>query len=97
LQEVRSDAAQRRHATPERKRQCNQVASIVAIRVTRDGNAENDVEHRKSGTYEEAQPRVRYTELITNRRQQNREYLPVYEVEHVHDGQDGQRVSSGSC
>ena len=92
LHEVGHQPRERCHAAPERHRKSDQVAAIVPVGVARDRDAEDDVEHGEGRSRQEPEPGVTDLEFLANRRQQDRQYLAIDEVEHVDDGENHQRV-----
>ena len=93
LPEVLRHTAHGRHAAPHGKRQRDQVAPVPAIGEQRNRHAQRGIEERESRACEETQYRVADAEFGFYGRQQDREYLPVDEVERVDHDQQAERVA----
>ena len=84
------------HRTPYGDSQGDQVAAVDAIRKLGNRHTEDDVEQRERRAGQQSQHGIADLKLVTNGRQQNRENLPVNEIEHVNDGENNHRIAACS-
>jgi len=85
LDVVLREAAQGRHARPDRQRRRDDRPPRTGIRQARDGDAEAHIEDREGETGQEAELLVGKQHLLLDRLLQDDQQLPVDEVERVDD------------
>jgi hypothetical protein len=86
------ERGERGHAAPHEQREADDRAPRAAVRPARDGDAEERVEQRERQAGEQAQRRVRELELLLDVLLQDREDLPVDEVQHVDEHEQTDHV-----
>ena len=94
LSEAGREARQRGHPAPHEHGQRDDRASRSGVGPARDRNARERVEERERDPGEEAERRVGERDLLADVLGEDREDLPVHEVEHVHDQQEPERVAA---
>src|SRR4030095_13212741 len=88
LRESPREPRRRRHGAPDREPDGDDGPARAAIREPRDRDAGRGVEERERDPREEAHRGVADPEILLDRLEQNREDLPVDEVEDVDDEEE---------
>ena len=92
LPEIHRQPAYRCHHAPGGKRPGDHIHPRRAIRQPRNGNAHGGVKNRKRHAGQKAKLRIGKLEILADRLQQDRQNLPVNEIENIDDQQYAQNI-----
>ena len=91
---ARRRTAQRRHEAEERNRPGENAGAVEPVREPRERDPDGRVEHREREPIQEPELSVGKREIALDRLGQDREDLPVHEVEREHDEEDRERQAA---
>ena len=92
LQIILRQTADRRHKTPDKQRQRDDVAAITAIRPAGNGNTGSDVKQGESEPGQQTQLAVTQAQIGLDRLLQNGQQLAVDKVKGVYQSQNAQGI-----